>query len=106
MTTPNPESTTTQTAAITAEDMDQLIAANRAQPWTHPLRDAVPHAVLVHRDPGSTGAADEGEWYVVLDGTDHYQPAPPELAALLTRDAARLRAADQAVADVDNRHRT
>jgi hypothetical protein len=109
MTNPTPDAPAPQPATITAEDMDRLITTGQARPWTRQLRGQVPPAVLVESGPGEhrdTDDANSGEWYVMLDGTDVYQPASPELAALLTRDAARLHAADRAVADVDARNGT
>jgi hypothetical protein len=105
----SPTHATDYPATIPTERMNQLIAEGRAQPWTRDLHGHTPQAALLDgtRDHAAHPATlAGGTWYVVLADTDDYQQAAPELADILTRDAARLAAADQAVADVDARNRT
>lgn len=74
--------------SISRQDMDGHIAAGRAHAWTRPLAGAVPAAALF-----------DNRWYVArADDPDHYQPAPPELADILTTAEANLAEADRALA--------
>ncbi len=80
---------------LSRTEMDDHIKAGRATPWTQPLAGAVP-----------TAAHLDGTWYVVIEGTDHYQPAPPPLAAVLTEAHAMLTIADRAVATAEANSRS
>jgi hypothetical protein len=67
---------------LTRAEMDALITAGRAQPWTEPIRMLTPVAATV-----------EGTWWVVLSNKpDVYQPAPAPLAAELDQSYAALQA--------------
>lgn len=77
---------------ISREDMDAHIDAGRAQRWTHQLGPDRMVFVAAHMD---------GTWYVVLEGTDGYQPAPEQLAALLTAKQKLLSIADEKIAEAD-----
>lgn len=72
---------------ITRDQMAHHITTGRARPWTHTLHGLVPAATLL-----------DGTWYVVIDGTDDYQPAPEPLATTLTQANAALTAADRHLA--------
>ena len=69
---------------ISRDAMANHIATGQAQPWTHTLHGQLP-----------TAARYNNTWYVVLDGTDHYQPAPEPLATTLTTTNRALTTADQ-----------
>lgn len=75
---------------ITIDTMAEHIATGRAAEWTRPLGGDIPLAA--HLD---------NTWYVVLDGTDHYQPASHDLTAVLTRAHTVLALADDAIAHTD-----
>lgn len=97
-------------ATLSDDAMNALITEGRAEPWNNHLSGATPDAVLLD---GSWGTNEHhapiltaGTWYAVHGDSDGYRLAPAELAAILTRDAARMRAADQAVADADARNGT
>lgn len=72
---------------ITRDAMTAHIRAGRAQPWTEPLgpRHEVPAAVRMDND-----------WYVIYQGYDAYQPAPPELVDILETGHTALALADNA----------
>ncbi|MGH8883542.1 MAG: hypothetical protein ACRD0P_40395 [Stackebrandtia sp.] len=97
-------------ATLPDDAINALIAEGRAQPWKNQLQGGTPDAVLLDGSWGSTEHGmpilTAGIWYAVYGDSDGYRLATPELAAILTRDAARLRAADQAVADADARNGT
>lgn len=81
------------TTIISRATMDDHIATGRATRWTHALGpdSAIP-----------TAANLDGIWFVVLDGTDDYQPAPTELADVLTHAARALTLADSAITDAES----
>lgn len=97
-------------ATMSDDAMNALIAEGRAEPWNNQLRGDTPDAVLLDGAWGTTEHGlpilTAGSWYAAYGDSDEYRIATPELAAILTRDAARMRAADQAVADVDARNGT
>lgn len=76
---------------ISHENMTAHFNAGRATPWTQPL-GAEQHVPVMARL--------DGTWYVVPDGHTDYHPAPPDLAADLTRIETVLVAADRAIADI------
>jgi hypothetical protein len=84
------DTTMPTTTPISRDQMATHVSTGRAHPWTHPLHGAIPTAAHI-----------DDTWYVVLDGTDHYQPAPPQLAAVLTHAHDLLTAANQAIAQAD-----
>lgn len=84
------DATTSAATSFTRDQMATQISAGRAHPWTHPLHGAIP-----------TAARMNDTWYVVLDGTHHYQPAPPQLATVLTQTHDLLTAAEHAIARAD-----
>jgi hypothetical protein len=98
-------------ATIPVDQMENYIAAGRAERWTQPLGDMVPVAALLdagweqHGDEGNrTWVLRSGTWYVVWDAPqarDVYEVAPVELAAVLTDFLARLRTANDQVAQAD-----
>lgn len=84
---------------ISPEDMNEHIKAGRAEPWTSPLgpdQEVLPAARM------------DGIWYVVVDGTPGYQPAPPQLDELLTDGLNDLNALDARIgavtASIENGH--
>ena len=79
---------------ITREDMTAHINAGRAEEWTHALAGMMP-----------TAARMDDAWYVILDGTDNYQPAPQPLADILTTTHALLATADATLAQADTPRR-
>jgi hypothetical protein len=104
-------------ATISVDQMESYIAAGRAERWTQPLGDMIPVAALLdgdwesHEDDEGTRTwiLRSGAWYAVWDGSDAgdvYELAPPELAAVLTDFQARLRTANDLVADADAQHGT
>jgi len=78
---------------ISRDQMTKHIHTGHAQPWTQPLGAMVPTAARI-----------DHTWYVVLDDTDHYQPAPPALAAVLTQAHTLLAAADEQLALANTQH--
>jgi hypothetical protein len=104
-------------ATISVYQMESFIAAGRAERWTQPLGDMIPVAALLdgvweqHDDEGTpTWVLRSGAWYVVWDNPEAlaaaamYELAPPELAAVLTDFQARLRTANDQVAQTDAQH--
>lgn len=97
-------------ATIPFDHMESYIAAGSAERWTQPLDGMVPVAALLDGDweqhDDRTWVLRSGAWYVVWDGPDAgdvYELAPPELAAVLTDFQARLRTANDQVAESDAR---
>jgi hypothetical protein len=78
---------------INRHDMTEHIRAGRATEWTQPLGPE--HLVPI-------AAELDGTWYVILEGHNHYAPAPANLTADLTRIRAALNAADEAIARADS----
>jgi hypothetical protein len=97
-------------ASISDDAMNALISEGRAEPWNNQLGGATPDAVLLDGSWGTTERGlpilTAGSWYAVYGESDEYRIATPELADMLSRDAARMRAADQAVAGADARNGT
>lgn len=71
---------------ISRADMTAHIEAGRARPWTRALgsENMVPAVAQLN-----------GEWFVVVAGTDGYQRAPEPLAWLLTAAQLVLGAGDE-----------
>lgn len=103
---------------MSVDQMESHIAAGRAERWTQPLGDMIPIAALLdgdwdqHEDDegNQTWTLRSGAWYVVWDNPEAleaqavYELAPPELAAVLTDFQARLRTANDLIADADALH--
>lgn len=103
-------------ATIPVAQMETYITDGRAERWTQPIEDMVPVAALLdgdweqHDDDGNrTWVLRSGTWYVVWDAAETgeaeavYELAPPELAAVLSDFLARLRTANDQVAQADAR---
>ncbi|MFL6120741.1 hypothetical protein [Actinophytocola sp.] len=105
-------------ATMPVNQMESYIADGRAERWTQPLGDMIPVAALLdgaweqHNDETTgegtpTWVLRSGTWYVVWDTPKAptaervYELAPPELAAVLTEFQARLRTANEQVAEAD-----
>jgi hypothetical protein len=111
MTTDHVPAPDTPLATIPVDQMENYIVSGRAERWTQPLGDMVPVAALLdagweqHGDEGNrTWVLRSGTWYVVWDAPEArnvYEVAPAELAAVLTDFLARLRTANDQVAQVD-----
>ncbi|WP_309114671.1 hypothetical protein [Saccharothrix sp.] len=81
--------TTSDTRAgdrIAREEMDTLVEAGRAEAWTRSLGGRIP-----------TAAQLDGRWWVVLYGTDFYQPADDLVAAVLSHARSAFALADSAL---------
>jgi hypothetical protein len=99
---------------ISVDQMESYIAAGRAERWTQPIGELEPVAALLdgaweqHDDEGNRiWVLRSGTWYVVWDDAeskDVYELAPPQLAAVLTDFLARLRTANDQVAQTDAQH--
>jgi hypothetical protein len=76
---------------VTQDEMADLVAAGRAEPWTQPLNTATgSHIPVVARL--------DGRWYAVLQGEEVYRPAHPALARELTDVTDRWNQANTALA--------
>ena len=78
---------------VTAKQMTEAIAAGLAQPWNRPMGDD-PLSVVFYL----------GQWHVP-DAEGNFEPAPAELAAVLTQAVIELAEMDRVVAEVDKRYR-
>jgi hypothetical protein len=101
--------------AISVDQMESFIAAGRAERWTQPIGEMEPVAALLdgaweqrEDDEGNhSWVLRSGTWYVVWDNAesqDVYELAPPNLAAVLSDFLARLRTANEQVAQTDALH--
>lgn len=78
----------------TADEMDKLVEAGRAERWTLALGGQVPLAAKV-----------DGTWYVIYTDSEHYSPAVPALAHLFDIAPKVLDAADKSIAAADTSQR-